>query len=349
MSCINLKCFNNTIASVAFFGIFVCGITLVQAQESPVVVPSPIAALSQKIPTSNTLEPLTEEVLFQLQQSYADAIAQKRFEDALGMIERIPTKDLSRQQREEKTLLRQFRAVDTEVSQSSSLFQKDDELDDTTRQAIKRLYRETQAAMLNNQQDLARDLLIHTVFLHRQNLRAKTFLENILDLRTGAYTVENMEEKYWKQSSILFYGGNYAQAVEVLRALTYFSKDNPVIYERMGSCYYMLGESQNAVSAWNTAVFLNPDNKELEPLIVKVKKLIEEDKARAKEKRNVVREAKKIPEGDLQLMGMFPAQNKAYDFATKLRAQGLDPIVTEEDSGKWSVKILKTPVKSGGA
>jgi tetratricopeptide (TPR) repeat protein len=316
------------------------------AQTKPPVVPSPIAAASQKIPTSAVLAPLTEDELFQVQQSYADAIAQKRFEDAIGLIERVPTKDMSRQQKEEKVVLARFRDIETKVTQSSSLFQKDDELDDATRKSIQRLYREAQAALIAKQNDLARDLLIHTLFLHRQNLRAKTMLEDVLELKTGSYKVENMEEKYWKQSSILFYGGNYAQAVEVLRALTYFSKDNPVIYERMGSCYYMLGENQNAISSWNTAVFLNPDNKELQPLITKVQKLMEEEKAQAKEKRQAVRQ-KQIPEGDLQLMGMFPDQNRAYDFASKLRAQGMDPIVTEEDNGKWSVKTVKSQTKTG--
>ena len=356
MSFINLNCLNQnnyrggklrffTVLLLAFCG----GVTVLLAQAPPGVIPSPIAAMSQKIPTSATLAPLTEDEVFQVQQSYTDAISQKRFEDALGFVERIPTKDLSRQQREEKAALRRFRDVETKVSESSSLFQKDDELDEVTRKSIQRLYREAQAAFLNKQDDLARDLLIHTLFLHRQNLRAKTVLEDILELRTGGYKIENMEEKYWKQSSILFYGGNYSQAVEILKALTYFSKDNPVIYGRMGSCYYMLGESQNAISAWNTAVFLNPDNKELAPLIAKVQKLMEEEKTREKEQKKTVREAKKVPEGDLQLMGMFPTQNRAYDFASKLRTQGMDPIVTEEDSGKWSVKILKAQAKSGAA
>jgi len=356
MSCVNLNCLNQDDkrgGKLRFFTVLMLvlcgGVTMTFAQTTSGIVPSPISAMSQKIPTSTTLAPLTEDELFQVQQNYTDAISQKRFEDALGLVERIPTKDLSRQQREEKAVLRRFRDVETKVSESSSLFQKDDELDDATRKSIQRLYREAQSAVLNKQDDLAKDLLIHTLFLHRQNLRAKTVMEDILELRTGGYKVENMEEKYWKQSSILFYGGNYSQAVEILRALTYFSKDNPVIYERMGSCYYMLGESQNAISAWNTAVFLNPDNKELQPLIAKVQKLIEEEKIREKEKRKVVREAKKVPEGDLQLMGMFPAQNKAYDFASKLRSQGMDPIVTEEDNGKWSVKILKPQAKSGAA
>ncbi len=332
---------------VGVMGLFCFGGVIV-AQTPAAVVPSPIAAASQKIPTSSLLAPLTEEELFQVQQSYTDAIAQKRFDDAIGLIERIPTKDMSRQQKEERDILRRFRDVEVQVSQSSSLFQKDDELDDATRKSIQRLYREAQAALIDKQTDLARDLFIHILFLHRQNLRAKTMLEDVLELKTGFYKVENMEEKYWKQSSILFYGGNYAQAVDTLRALTYFSKDNPVVYERMGSCYYMLGENQNAISSWNTAVFLNPDNKELQPLIAKVQKLMEEEKAQAKEKR-LVRQTKQIPEGDLQLMGMFPNQDRAYDFASKLLAQGMEPIVTEEDSGKWSVKTVKNKAKAGAA
>ncbi len=333
-----------------FLGVFVfCffgGFLLAQAPVA--IVPSPLAAASQKIPTSASLAPLTEDELFQVQQSYTDAIAQKRFEDALSLIERIPTKDMSRQQKEEKAILRRFRDVEVQVSQSSSLFQKDDELDEATRKSIQRLYREAQAALIDKKTDLARDLFIHVLFLHRQNLRAKTMLEDVLELKTGFYKVENMEEKYWKQSSVLFYGGNYARAVDTLRALTYFSKDNPVVYERMGSCYYMLGENPNAISSWNTAVFLNPDNKELQPLISKVQKLIEEEKAQSKEKR-LVRQTKQIPEGDLQLMGMFPNQDRAYDFASKLRAQRMDPIVAEEDSGKWSVKTVKNKAKSGAS
>lgn len=313
-------------------------------QSSP-LVPSPIAAASQKIATANTVKPLTDEELFQIQQGYLDAVSQKRFEEALGLVERIPTKDLTRQQRSEKDMLRRFRDIEDGVTKSSSLFQKDDELDDATRKSIQRLYREAQAALLSGNQELSRDLLIHILFLHRQNLRAKMALEDILELKTGAYKVENMEEKYWKQSSILFYGGNYAQAVETLRVLTYFSKDNPVIYERMGSCYYMLGENQNAISSWNTAVFLNPDNKELQPLITKVQAIMEEEKAKAREKRQAAKQEKQIPQGDLQLMGMFPNQNAAYDFASKLRAKGLNPIVNEEDNGKWSVKTVKQQTK----
>ena len=330
------------VVACCFFG------EVLVAQAPAAIVPSPIAAASQKIPTSASLAPLTEDELFQVQQSYTDAVAQKRFEDAIVLIERIPTKDMSRQQKEEKAILSRFRDVEVQVNQSSSLFQKDDELDETTRKSIQRLYREAQAALISKQQDLARDLFVHILFLHRQNLRAKTMLEDVLELKTGFYKVENMEEKYWKQSSILFYGGNYAQAVATLRALTYFSKDNPVVYERMGSCYYMLGENQNAISSWNTAVFLNPDNKELQPLIAKVQKLIEEEKTQAKTKRSVA-QVKQIPEGELQLMGVFPSQDRAYDFASKLRAQGMDPIVTEEDNGKWSVKTVKNKTKSGAA
>jgi len=310
----------------------------VAAPKTPVVSP-----LKQKNAAAliNVPAQLSDDELFQLEQKYKDAMATKKYDEALPLLLQMPESSMSRPRRAEKQMLTTFQVVEARVASSSSMFQKDDELDDATKKSIQKLYKQAQSALIDNQLDLAKDVLIHVLFIHRQNLRAKLLLEEALDLKSGAYKIENMESKYWNKSSIAFYGGNYQQAVDVLQALSYFDKDNPLVYERMGSSYYMMGEKEKAISAWNTAVFLDPSNKEIEDVIKKTQELIAEEKAAAKEQKTKAKAAQSVNLAETQLMGKFPKQDQAYDYANTLRKQGTEAIVTEEDDGKWAVRVPK--------
>ncbi|NBV41250.1 hypothetical protein EBR96_00550 [bacterium] len=334
------------IGIVAFtVGLIGIGLNEVEAQsKAPVVAPKapgPSLIRNKDLqPTINKPVELSDDELFQLQQKYKDLMATKKFDEALATIEKLPESTLSRPQKQEFQTLRTFRVVEERVASSSSLFQKDDELDEATKKSVQKLYKEAQAALLNSQQELAKDILIQVLFLHRQNLRAKILLEEALDLKSGAYKIENMEAKYWNKSSVNFYAGNYQQAVDVLTALSFFDKDNPVVYERMGSAYYMMGEKEKAISAWNTCLFLDPSNKDLEEVIKRTQELIAEEKEAAKAQKAKPR-SQNVIQGETQLMGKFPNQNQAYDYANTLRKQGVDAVVSEEDDGKWAVRVPK--------
>jgi len=322
------------------------GVTLFAAPPAPTSVPSRVAAPSplrqqSTQATINVPVALTDDEIFQVEQKYKDAMAAKKFDEALGLLRKLPETSMSRPRRAERQMLTTFEVVEQRIASSSSMFAKDDELDDATKKMVQKLYKEAQNALLTNQNDLAKDILIHVLFLHRQNLRAKILLEEALDLKSGSYKIENMEAKYWNKSSINFYGGNYQAAVDVLQALSFFDKDNPTVYERMGSAYYMMGEKEKAISAWNTVMFLDPSDKELEEVIKKTQELIADEKEQAKKEKARPRNAQNVNIAETQLMGKFPKQDQAYEYANTLRKQGVDAVVTEEDDGKWAVRVPK--------
>ncbi len=331
--------------STVFFMLGVMTSVAMAAPAAPVVpskvaVPSPLRQQGTQA-TINVAAPLTDDEIFQVEQKYKDAMAAKKFDDALQLLRKLPESSMSRPRRAERQMLTTFEIVEQRIASSSSMFAKDDELDDATRKTVQKLYKEGQNALISNQNELGRDILIHILFLHRQNLRAKILLEEALDLKSGSYKIENMEAKYWNKSSINFYGGNYQAAVDVLQALSFFDKDNPTVYERMGSSYYMMGEKEKAISSWNTVLFLDPTDKDVEEVIKKTQELIAEDKEDAKKEKAKPKNAQNVNLAETQLMGKFPKQDQAYEYANTLRKQGVDAVVTEEDDGKWAVRVPK--------
>jgi tetratricopeptide (TPR) repeat protein len=171
-----------------------------------------------------------------------------------------------------------------------------------------------------------------------------------MGLKTGTYKVENMENKYWDMSSTHFYGGNYELALEDLKLYNLLDKDNPQTYERIGSCYYMMGDKKNAIENWNTSLFLDPDSQTIKAAIERTKQLMEEEKDANKERKKQREDRQKQAgaiSGDTQLLGVFPSQSKAYAYAQKLREQGMTASVEETDGGKWAVKVPKSQIKKG--
>lgn len=314
---------------------FTSDLSVVVAQDDP------FAAPEEEIPLEEV--ELDEEELIELEDKLKDQLKRKRFVDAIETFGKIPDRYLSKRSLKQKTTLMLFKRIDDEVAQSSSVFQSDDELDEDTKKLVQKLYKEAQVAYFDGDKELSRDLLIQILFLHRRNLRAKKMLELGMDLVLGDYKVEDIETKYWNSSEQYFYGGNYELAVQVLKALSIFDRENPLIYERLGSAYYMMGESEKALGNWKTTLFLDPGNNDVAAAIKKTEKLIEEKKKEQKARLLAKKEKKKAFSGPTRMMGKFPSQEKAYDFASKLRAQGMNPIVEEDDSdGKWAVKV---PVK----
>lgn len=291
--------------------------------------------------------PAGDESVRIIRADFRRALQQKNFPLALETLNKIPPSELTSSERDIKRKLDMFGAIENEANQSSAVFQSEQELDELNRRTVLRLYREAQYAYINGEDDIARDLLIHVIYVHRRNLRARKFLEEGLSLHTGEYKVENMESKYWQQSEIHFYGGNYSLALRDLEILTYFDRENPLIYERMGSSYYMMNLKKQAVESWNTALFLNPGNKDLTSIVEKAKALIEKDEEEAK-KRALAREQKvekeTVKNEDTQLLGVFPSQTQAYNYAQKLRSQRLTAYVEELDNGKWAVKVPKDQI-----
>jgi predicted Zn-dependent protease len=288
---------------------------------------------------------LTEEDIYDLKREINSLIKRKQFETALEKMEDIPIKALTKNEKKTKQFLLFFKTIDQEIEEAGSMFGSDEELDEYTKRTIKRLYREAQTAYMQSKNNITKDLLKHILFLHRQNAKSKKFMENAYDLKVGSYKVENVEEKYWREIDTYFYGGNYSKAIESANILTFFDRENPTIYQKMGSAHYMMANRKKAVESWKTALFLKGGkDATLEKYISETNKLILEDEAKARsraEERKKRTAAEESVQGEMKLMGVFNTQQKAYNFAGDLKKQGKKVVVEEMDNGKFSVKIPK--------
>jgi hypothetical protein len=289
---------------------------------------------------------LTEEDIYDLAKKYESLLKRKQFMEALDILEQLPQKAVTPRQKVVKQYLLTYKTIEQEMVEGASPLSGTDDLDDFTKKVVETLYKEAWTAYISGNNDIAKDLLIHSIYLHRRNTRSKKMMEYCMGLKLGSYKVENIEEKYWRRSDTSFYGGNYESAVEALEVLTFFDRENPKIYEKMGSAYYMMSRKKEAVGSWKTAVFFGGKTKEkqLQPLINKTNKMIKEDnkKALARQKEREARKKKEAKaSGDLKLMGVFNTQKKAYNYAADLKKQGLKPVVEEMPNGKFAVKIPK--------
>lgn len=276
-------------------------------------------------------------------------IEQRQFEKAYEVLNELPENGLTSKERKMKKDLSTFQRVEELAKENEAMFKKDESLDPATTKTVKRLYRGAQESILNNQDKLAKDLLIQSLFLDRRNIRSKKLLELGLDSPLGSYKVENVEAKYWKQSLISFRSGFPGKAIEDLKVLEYFDPENPEVFERMGSFYYTVGKTQEAIDAWKRALYLDPGNKDLAKFISNAEKEIERQEKLAKERARRKKDVQKtaVDTDNFQLLRVVPNANIAYSYAQEVRQQmpGRKVVVEETDDGRFAVKIDKPSKK----
>jgi len=301
--------------------------------------------LAPSTPSVESLEPTQSAQA--IRRSAQTLISQLNYKDAASVIYTLPKKDLTEADVNLFDRLNIVVMVDESEDASAKIIQGDDDLLPEDQETIKRLYRESQKAFLTNQDDLSKDLLVQIIYINRRHFKAKQFLKLAFSLDTGDYQVEDKQTKFWDQSSVFFYGGNYERAVGVLKILAVFDPKNPEVYERMGSSAYMMGQKKEALEAWTTALFLKPDNKTLQHVVAQTEKLLEKEKEEAR----LLREERRKRQAattttttatDTQLLGVFATQPQAYSYAQKLKEEKLNPIVEQLDNGKWSVSVPKS-------
>jgi len=243
-----------------------------------------------------------------------------------------------------KKKLKLFYLIEKKASENTSMFGKDESLDEVAVQATKRLYREAQVAYLGGALDLSKDLLIQTLFLNRRHFQAKQLMRYGLKKTRDAYKIENLENKYWKTSLTSIYSGYPERALKDLEVLSYFDPENPLIFERMGSAYYSMGKPKDAIQAWKRTLYLDPQNKELKIFITNAEK---EEKRQSQELKRMLNQKKKKNKKEtdtdvkMQVLGVYESSNSAYSFAQEVRQQlKTDSIVVKERiDGKWEVSV----------
>ena len=82
---------------------------------------------------------------------------------------------------------------------------------------------------------------------------------------------------------------------------------------------------------------------EVSSIIVENNRVAKERRLKKKEQQ----QQEEVPEGETQLLGVFPTRSKAYAYAQKLQKQGMTALVNELDNGKWAVKVPKAQMNKG--
>ncbi|MBT6121686.1 hypothetical protein HOH45_09525 [bacterium] len=294
---------------------------------------------------------LTDDEIGELNDLYNRAVREKNFAKQLDVLQKLPEDAISAKQNIQIAQLELFHKVEVEDKENSELFKTDGDVSKSLKVRLSGIYREAQQLYIDGEKKIARDMLIHSIYLHRRFFKAKKFLEYGFDLKVGSYKVENMESKYWNRSSISFYGGNYLSSIDDLEILTYLDRKNQEIYDRLGSSYYMSGQKKKAIGAWETSLFLVPDNEELDDLIDKTKKLLKEEnednKRRLAERKASEKQDEETVDVETQLMRVAAKRDQAYSYAQELKAQGFSAIVEELENGKFAVKVPKSELNKG--
>ena len=306
------------------------------ANRSPAESLKPVQLKKKDIKTSRKIKKL---------------LKQKQFSKLYKVINSMPASSLSPEDQKLKQHLQVFDRVDRLAAENESLFKKEAALDDYEKRTVSRLYKGAQESIIQEKTDLAKDLLVQTLYIDRKNYKAKKLMELGLGLPLGSYKVENVEAKYWKSSLVNFYSGFPLKAVDDLKVLEYFDPQNPTVFERMGSFYYSSGQPKKAINAWRRALYLDPTNKELSEFIDNAsKEMKRQDDFTKQQLTKSKKRQKTLPaEEELQLLRVVNDANVAYSYAQEVKKQmpGVRVVVEEMDNGKYAVKIPKKKDEKG--
>lgn len=304
---------------------------------------------AKESPTENVLGENDDEAIFDQRRKVEQFIKLKQFPQAKNALEKIPTPSLKTEEIALLGKLMLFESIDKEDAENQEMFKRGSSLDAETDRTVKRLYRGAQSTFIEDEMDLTKDLLIQTLNYDRRNYKAKRLLERGLNLGVGSYTVENIETKYWKLSLVNLYSGYPEKSVRNLEVLEYFDPENPLVFERMGSALYSMGEPQKAIESWKRALYLDPTNKNLAKFIKNAEEEVDRQNKLAQQLSSKTKKTKKetTSDKDMQLLRVVTDANTAYSYAQEVRTQlkGVEVVVEEMDNGKWAVKIPKQSTK----
>jgi len=196
-------------------------------------------------------------------ETYEIHIKKGDYAKALEVLKNRPQDTLTVPEKRTKVYLEAFEALSATT---------DVKLGQTDTPNLNRFYQEAKEAMLSHRTDIARDLLHHILSISPNHYKAKKLLALGLGAAPDSVKGIDIVKKYMTRANKSFYAGNYLQSKKALDILVILEKDNPLVYEKLGSTYYMMNSKKRAVEAWETALKLGPDNIDLKQLIRETKK-----------------------------------------------------------------------------
>ena len=285
---------------------------------------------------------LSDEQLEQ-KRKFTRLVKTKQFAKALELSQIMPVAVFTFDERDIIKKLEIFDQVEALQKENAELFKPDESLGEAGLKTLSRLYRESQKAILDGNTEMAKDLLIQTLFMDRQYYRSKKLLELGLSSPVGSYQIDDVQARYWRQSEINFYSGYPEKAVNDLKVLEFIDSENSLVFERMGSSYYSMGKTKEAIQSWKRALYLAPEKKELGDFIKNAEQEVKRLKTVAKQRAEAMKNRKQEKKSDvpMTLLRVVNDSNTAYSYAQEVREEmnGIRVDVEEMDNGKWAVKI----------
>lgn len=198
--------------------------------------------------------------------------------------------------------------------------------------------------ILDNKVDLAKRYFIQGLYFHSDPAFKEIMAK--LGFPEGSYLIWDQRDSVLSQADQFFYGGAYLKAIDNLVFLADVDESNPIVFEKLGSCYYMVNQKQLAIDKWQTALFLNPKKRQLKPLIKHVNKQIEEEsKARYLAQKNR-QKTKKVAIKDPMSMGAFKTRGAANAFAQQYLDKNIPTEVIQREDQKWQVQVSRKALQA---
>eukprot|EP01045_Picozoa_sp_COSAG04_P015290 COSAG04_NODE_1197_length_7780_cov_1.820596_8_plen_385_part_00 len=291
------------------------------------------------------IDPKKNKLDKNIDKKIKEAIKRRQFSKLERLLKKIPVQALEKKEITIIEKLDKFRTIKKEENQFNKQFKSSKVKDQGKENKLTSLYNEAKGNILEGNKELAKDLLIQILYLDKSNFKARALLNKGLNLKSSDYTIENIELKFWRESEISYYSGNYQTAIKKLQALTIFDNNNALIYERLGSNYYSMTEIEKAIDAWIIAVNLDPRKKELKTFIKKAKKAQQQQtklyKKEVKKNKSQLAPLPKIE--DTILLSVFLDRASAFKFKNKIQKQNKTNkiYIYNNDNGALEVRMHK--------
>ena len=126
-----------------------------------------------------------------------------------------------------------------------------------------------------------------------------------------------------------------------LKILADLDDENAVVFEKLGSSYYMMNQKQKAIESWQTAAYLNPKQNKLRNLIKTVQKQIEYEAKARYERQKAQKVARRQRVEDPMSIGVFRSRGAANEFAEQYLKQSIPTQVMQREDQKWEVQVSR--------
>lgn len=275
---------------------------------------------------------------------YEKLIQKGQFKQALSFIKSDRNMNRTRKAQNDIRLLEAIVPVFGKFSNELAAQQKAKVITRNQQLLLNRIMIKSVLLILDNKIELAKAYLIQGLYFHASPA-FKTLLSQ-LGFPEGSYLIFDQRDAKLSQADQFFYGGAYMKALDNLVFLSDVDESNALVFEKLGSCYYMMNQKQQAVDKWQTALFLNPKKRQLRPLITHVKKQIEDEAKQRYIAQKNRQSRKKVRISDPLSMGVFRTRGAANAFAQQYIEKKIPAEVIQREDQRWQVQVSKKALQA---